>query len=75
MVVRGFSTRDFKKSPLGEVTDTWRVVSLGDFAESIQYGFTASATSKILGPKLLRITDIQDNQVNWETFLIVYVTR
>ena len=65
MVVRGFSTRDFKKSPLGEVPDTWRVVSLGDFAESIQYGFTASATSKILGPKLLRITDIQDNQVNW----------
>ena len=40
---------------------------LGDFAESVDYGVTASATAQPLGPKFLRITDIQDGAVNWES--------
>ena len=39
---------------------------LGDFAESVEYGVTASATGQPIGPKFLRITDIQDGAVNWE---------
>ena len=34
---------------------------------SIQYGYTDSAVSQPIGPKFLRITDIQDGQVNWAT--------
>ncbi|MBO7595712.1 MAG: restriction endonuclease subunit S [Bacteroidales bacterium] len=43
----------------------WKTVSLGDVAESISYGVSESA--KANGKyKLLRITDIQNNSVNWD---------
>jgi type I restriction enzyme S subunit len=35
-------------------------------AESIQYGYTASAIDRRKGPRFLRITDIQDGRVDWE---------
>ena len=38
---------------------------LGDIAESIDYGVTASAAQQPVGPKFLRITDIQDGGVDW----------
>ena len=40
---------------------------LGDFAESVDYGVTASASKRQVGPKFLRITDIQNGEVNWES--------
>jgi type I restriction enzyme S subunit len=43
----------------------WRTVTLGDLAESVNYGVTASAMQEPCGPKFLRITDIQDGAVNW----------
>lgn len=58
---------DFQKTKLGEMPKAWKVVRLGDLSRSIQYGFTASATDKQVGPKFLRITDIQDNAVDWST--------
>jgi type I restriction enzyme S subunit len=33
----------------------------------INYGYTESASSEKVGPHFLRITDIQDNRVDWET--------
>jgi len=45
----------------------WKTMPLGDFAESVDYGVTASATEQPVGPKFLRITDIQDGAVNWES--------
>ena len=45
--------------------DEWKTMPLGGFAESVDYGVTASATEQPLGPKFLRITDIQDGAVNW----------
>ena len=38
--------------------DEWKTMPLGGFAESVDYGVTASATEQPLGPKFLRITDI-----------------
>lgn len=46
---------------------SWPVVKLGEVAESIDYGVTASASVQEIGPKFLRITDIQDGSVNWST--------
>lgn len=43
----------------------WRTVALGDIAESIDYGVTASAKEQPPGPKFLRITDIQNGAVQW----------
>jgi type I restriction enzyme S subunit len=42
------------------------IVPLESVSASIDYGLTASATDREIGPKFLRITDIQDGKVNWE---------
>ena len=46
--------------------DGWVKKKLGDIS-TINYGYTEKASREPIGPKFLRITDIQDNQVNWET--------
>jgi type I restriction enzyme S subunit len=43
----------------------WETKDLGAVS-AISYGYTDSASSEPVGPKFLRITDIQDDQVNWE---------
>jgi type I restriction enzyme, S subunit len=45
---------------------SWPTVALGELAKSVDYGLTASATDRPVGPKFLRITDIQDDAVDWE---------
>ena len=43
----------------------WHELPLGDVADSIQYGLNAAADPSASGPRLLRITDIQDDHVEW----------
>lgn len=43
------------------------VVTVRSITSMIQYGYTAKATNGNVGPKMLRITDIQDGSVNWES--------
>ena len=50
-----------------ELPEGWEWIKLGEISERIHYGYTASAENKKVGPKLLRITDIQDNNVDWAT--------
>ncbi len=45
----------------------WKVKSVSELCEKPQYGYTASAMTEEVGPYLLRITDIQNGSVNWET--------
>ena len=44
----------------------WQTRQLGEIAESVDYGVTASAVRQAVGPKFLRITDIQNGSVRWE---------
>jgi type I restriction enzyme S subunit len=44
----------------------WNHKRLGEISE-IRYGYTESANSEPIGPRFLRITDIQDEQVCWES--------
>lgn len=44
----------------------WPVEKLGDLSKKIDYGHTASATRESVGPRFLRITDIQEGTVDWE---------
>lgn len=44
----------------------WIEIELEKVSQSIQYGYTASSTSENVGPKFLRITDIQNRKVNWD---------
>lgn len=51
----------------GGLPTGWRLVAVKDIADSIQYGHTASAIQCNHGPRFLRITDIQDGCVDWNT--------
>ena len=44
----------------------WRLVKLGELCSDISYGYTATASSKPIGPKFLRITDIVSDRISWE---------
>lgn len=43
----------------------WAITKLELLTTDISYGYTAPSSSDKVGPKLLRITDIQDNTVVW----------
>jgi type I restriction enzyme S subunit len=58
--------RKLKKTEIGELPEDWEVVRLGEVIEKPQYGITAAATNKNTGIKFLRITDIQEEKVNWK---------
>ena len=44
---------------------SWPLVTLNNLAEKIDYGLTASAYCDQDGPRFLRITDLQNDSVNW----------
>ena len=50
----------------GELPEGWAETTIKDLSDSIQYGYTAKKSGNNFGPKYLRITDIQDNKVQWE---------
>ncbi len=43
----------------------WVETNIGSVGEIIHYGYTATSTKKDTGTKYLRITDIQNNNVDW----------
>src|SRR5690348_3938829 len=45
----------------------WSSARLGAIADSLTYGYTASATAGSQGPRFLRITDIQNGKVDWNS--------
>ncbi len=57
----------FKKTEIGELPVSWRVIRIKDVCRQPEYGYTASAIEEPVGPKMLRITDIQDGRVLWDT--------
>ncbi|NLW80381.1 MAG: restriction endonuclease subunit S [Desulfovibrionales bacterium] len=50
-----------------ELPEGWEWVRLEKVSTKIHYGYTASADHNAQNVRLLRITDIQDNKVDWET--------
>ena len=61
-----FQDGEFVDSELGEIPKGWEVKKLKDYIKNSQYGFTQSSSSEKIGPKFLRITDIQGGTVNWD---------
>ncbi len=57
----------FDQPELGEIPAGWRVSTIRELTSSIQYGLTQSASREPVGPKFLRITDVQGGRVDWET--------
>ena len=55
-------------SELGEIPEGWTVKNLGYLSDKPQYGYTASAKDEIVGPKFLRITDINKKAwIDWNS--------
>ncbi|MEY3869888.1 MAG: hypothetical protein RLZZ338_3779 [Cyanobacteriota bacterium] len=52
---------------LYELPKGWVWVTVGEISKNIHYGYTASALPEVTEVKLLRITDIQNNSVNWDS--------
>ena len=50
-----------------ELPQGWEWARLEAIASNIHYGYTASADASKKEIRLLRITDIQNNKVNWDT--------
>lgn len=50
-----------------ELPSGWKWVRLGELSKIIHYGYTASATEKDTGVRMVRITDIQNEKVNWNS--------
>jgi len=48
------------------MSNGWETIELAAVS-AINYGYTESASSEPIGPRFLRITDIQDDRVDWDT--------
>ena len=57
---------ELEESELGLIPKGWRVEKISDVCET-KYGYTASAENFETGPKFLRITDIVNSGINWDT--------
>jgi type I restriction enzyme S subunit len=55
----------FTKAAENGAPEGWRQSTIRDLACNIQYGLTQSASSEPVGPRFLRITDIQGGRVDW----------
>jgi len=44
---------------------SWKKYKLGEISTDVTYGYTESASRDAIGPKFLRITDIQNDHINW----------
>ena len=45
----------------------WKEYKLGEISDDVSYGYTASADAKQVGPKFLRITDIRNDFIDWDS--------
>jgi type I restriction enzyme S subunit len=49
------------------MVNDWIETTLGDISTDVSYGYTESADTEKVGPRFLRITDIQNGVVDWKT--------
>jgi type I restriction enzyme, S subunit len=63
---KGKDLQQIDESVLSELPERWAWTRIGEISDKIHYGYTESSTIEKIGPKFLRITDIQDNSVNWD---------
>lgn len=52
---------------VGELPEGWALTNIGEVCSNLQYGYTASSSDEPVGPRFLRITDIQNGQVAWSS--------
>jgi len=58
---------EFKETEFAPLPADWAVHSIAESCYKPEYGYTATAIQAAIGPKFLRITDIQEHRVDWQT--------
>lgn len=66
LFTKGTRGEKTKLTEISEMPESWELVELIDVCDKPQYGFTDSASNKG-NVRFLRITDITDQGVNWDT--------
>src|SRR3990170_653698 len=66
-LLRRLGKKPLEPNDMPELPEGWCWATVGDLARNIQYGYTESAREESVGPKFLRITDIQYGRVNWDS--------
>ncbi len=66
MVERSFHFK-YKNTEIGEIPEDWNLSNIGQICHKPQYGLTTSASFNYNSIKFLRISDIQNGVVNWDT--------
>jgi type I restriction enzyme S subunit len=61
------ATGEMQESELGPIPMGWKVEKIKALAKKIQYGLTQSASANEVGPRFLRITDIQNGVIDWSS--------
>jgi type I restriction enzyme S subunit len=63
----GHDNAKLVESKAGPIPDGWRIATLREICERVDYGYTASAKEDAIGPKFLRITDIVPDLIDWSS--------
>ncbi|WP_228236794.1 restriction endonuclease subunit S [Allomuricauda sp. M10] len=53
----------------------WKETTLAELCSDISYGYTESAKQEKVGPKFLRITDIANGRLNWDSVPYCPITK
>ncbi|AWD88625.1 MULTISPECIES: restriction endonuclease subunit S [Bacillus] len=64
-----------EEKQLYEIPENWVWLSLKNSINSIQYGYTETSSLQVIGPKFLRITDIQNDKVDWSAVPYCKITE
>ncbi|MGG6274104.1 restriction endonuclease subunit S [Bacillus velezensis] len=64
-----------EEKQLYEIPENWIWLSLKNSLNSIQYGYTETSSLQAIGPKFLRITDIQNDKVDWSAVPYCKITE
>jgi type I restriction enzyme S subunit len=67
LFTEGLRGEPLKETEIGPMPESWEVKRLKEICDKPQYGYTESAVFENVGPRFLRITDIQEQGVNWTT--------
>ena len=57
----------FNKRKVDFLPADWHNATLREISKDISYGYTASAVYANVGPRFVRITDIVDGKINWDS--------
>lgn len=73
LFTKGVGHSKFKKTKLGMIPEEWNIVKLNDICEKVTDGTHATPKYISQGIPFLRVTDIQDSEIDWKN--VKYISK